>query len=319
MTAYRHVIQCPAYPDGGFVPPACAFERAGPEQAFRRWAPPSGKIVMMRATRRAKFTVAAAVLAAGAAACTVPGTTTGGATGHRDSAPPTSSAAVASALSQAGVESVTPDRRVGALFLGDTTTHTCSGSVLASASADLILTAAHCLLDGVDTTFVPGFGADAGDTWHVSSVYLDPRWLTEQDPEADYAIVRVTGDSDASLMSAAGGGLTLGSAPAVGTPVTVTGYPMGEGGSPLACRGAAESSPQGFPSLACAGLTDGFSGAPWVSGSTVTGLVGGLDGGGCDDDVSYSPRFDDRIARLLTRAEAGGPGDAAPAAPQSDC
>ncbi|WP_209917381.1 trypsin-like serine peptidase [Mycolicibacterium lutetiense] len=274
---------------------------------------------MMRGTRMAKFTVAAVVLAAATAACTFPGTTTSGAAAHPVSAAPSSSAAAVSALSQAGAESVTPDRRVGALFLGDTTTHTCSGSVLASASADLILTAAHCLLDGVDTTFVPGFGAGAGDTWHVSTVYLDSRWLAEQDPEADYAIVRVTGDSGASLMSAAGGGLALGSAPATGTPVTVTGYPMGEGGSPLACRGAAESSPLGFPSLACAGLTDGFSGAPWVSDSTVTGLVGGLDGGGCDDDVSYSPNFDDRIARLLARAEAGGPGDAAPSAPGSDC
>lgn len=274
---------------------------------------------MMRVTRMAKFTIAAAVMAAGAAACTVPGTTAGGAAGNLTTAPPSSMPAPANALSQAGVESVTPDRRVGALFLGDTTTHTCSGSVLASPSADLVLTAAHCLLDGVDTTFVPGFGAGAGDTWHVSSVYLDPRWLADQDPQADYAIVRVTGDSTASLLAASGGGLTLGSAPAAGSPVTVTGYPMGEGGSALACRGATESSQQGFPSLACAGVTDGFSGAPWVSGSTVTGLVGGLDGGGCDDDVSYSPRFDDRIARLLARAEAGGPGDAAPAALESDC
>ncbi|QRY49428.1 trypsin-like peptidase domain-containing protein [Mycolicibacterium septicum] len=275
---------------------------------------------MMQVTRMVKLTVAAAAMTAGVAACTGPGAmTAGGGTAAPAPAAPSSPPVAASPLSQAGAESVTPDRRVGALFLGDTTTHTCSGSVLASASGNLILTAAHCLLDGVDTTFVPGFDTSGGDTWHVSTVYLDPRWLAEQDPQADYAIVRVTGGSGASLLAAAGGGLTLGSAPAPGVPVTVTGYPMGEGGSPLACRGATEWSPQGFPSLACAGLTDGFSGSPWVSGSTVTGLVGGLDGGGCDDDVSYSPHFDDRIARLLVRAEAGGPGDAAPAALESDC
>nr|WP_238390517.1 MULTISPECIES: trypsin-like peptidase domain-containing protein [unclassified Mycolicibacterium] len=268
----------------------------------------------------AKLTVMAAVLAAVAAACTVPGATTaGGKSSSPTTVPPSSPHVVASPLSQAGAESVTPDRRVGALFLGDTTTHTCSGAVLASASGDLILTAAHCLLDGVDTTFVPGFGAGAGPTWHVSTVYLDPRWIAAQDPQADYGIVRVTGGSGADLLAAAGGGLTLGSAPAAGSPVTVTGYPMGEGGSPLACRGSTASSAQGFPSLACGGLTDGFSGAPWVSGSTVTGLVGGLDGGGCDDDLSYSPRFDGRIALLLARAEAGGPGDPAPAALESDC
>jgi hypothetical protein len=78
-------------------------------------------------------------------------------------------------------------------------------------------------------------------------------------------------------------------------------------------------SPSGFPSLACAGLSDGFSGAPWVAGSTVTGLIGGLDGGGCDDDVSYSPRFDDAVMRLLGRAEAGGDGDSAPTAFGSLC
>ncbi|CDO30323.1 trypsin-like serine peptidase [Mycolicibacterium porcinum] len=275
---------------------------------------------MMQVTRMVKLTVAAATMTALAAACAGPVTRTAGAgSAGPMTAPPTSPPVVASPLSQAGAESVIPDRRVGALFLGDTTTHTCSGSVLASTSGDLILTAAHCLLDGVDTSFVPGFGEGGGDTWHVDAAYLDPRWIAEQDPQADYAIVRVTGGSGASLLAAAGGGLILGSAPAQGSPVTVTGYPMGEGGSPLACRGATTWSPQGFPSLACGGLTDGFSGAPWVSGSTVTGLVGGLDGGGCDDDLSYSPRFDDHIGRLLARAEAGGPGDAAPAALESDC
>lgn len=265
-----------------------------------------------------KLTLAAALTTAAVAACTGPGDPAGSGTAGPTTAPPTSARDSARPLSQAGAEPVTPDPRVGALFLGDTTTHTCSGSVLASTTGDLILTAAHCLLDGVDAAFVPGFGEGGGDAWHVEAVYLDPRWIADQDPRADYAIVRVAGGNGAGLLAEAEGGLTLGSAPAPGSSVTVTGYQMGEGGGALACRGTATSS-QGFPSLACGGLTDGFSGAPWVSGSTVTGLVGGLDGGGCDDDVSYSPVFDHRIARLLVRAEAGGPGDAAPEALASDC
>ena len=68
----------------------------------------------------------------------------------------------------------------------------------------------------------------------------------------------------------------------------------------------------GFPSLACEGLVDGTSGAPWVSGATVTGLIGGLEGGGCAENVSYSAPFDEHTAQLLARAEAGGPGDTAP-------
>lgn len=221
--------------------------------------------------------------------------------------------------SLAAADAIDPDPRVGAVFLGADSWHTCSAAVLDSPGGDLILTAAHCLADGVETTFVPGFHDDADNPWHVSAVYLDPRWLADQDPRADFAIVRVSREDGVSVQAQAGGGLTLGVAPPAGTAVVVTGYPMGEGGGPLGCRGVTGTPEQGFPSLPCAGITDGFSGAPWVVGSNVAGLVGGLDGGGCDDDVSFSPRFGDAIARVLARAEAGGDGDAAPAALGGDC
>ncbi|MDV3125078.1 serine protease [Mycobacterium sp. 21AC1] len=217
---------------------------------------------------------------------------------------------------------VTPDPRVGALFLGGVgadSLHTCSAAVLDTPGGDLILTAAHCLADGVDTAFIPGFQEGADDVWQVGTVYLDSRWIAEQDPHADFAIARVSRDGRGLVQSETGEGLSLGSAPAAGSAVSVTGYPMGVGGGALGCRGVTGLSPEGFPSLQCAGLTDGFSGAPWVIGATVTGLVGGPDGGGCDDDVSYSPVFDDSVGRLLARAEAGGDGDAAPAAFATDC
>ncbi len=98
------------------------------------------------------------------------------------------------------------------------------------------------------------------DGWQVGAVYLDPRWIAEQDPMADYAIARVSRSDGARLESVAG-----------------------------------------------------FSGAPWITGSTVTGLIGGLDGGGCAEEVSYSPPFDDGLTALVSRAQAGGgPGDEAP-------
>ncbi|MBU8819681.1 trypsin-like serine protease [Mycolicibacterium goodii] len=218
------------------------------------------------------------------------------------------------------VRPASPDPWIGAVFLGGGPVHTCSGTVLASRTKDLVLTAAHCLVDGVDTTFVPGFEPDADDTdpWHVTAVYLDPRWLSDQDEQADYAIVRVGRHGDTTIGQQVGGGLALAAAPAAGTEVSVTGYPVGEGGA-LTCRGLTATAAEGFLSLRCAGVADGFSGAPWVVGSTVAGLVGGLDGGGCDDDISYSPRFDEGVVRLLARAEAGDPGDAAPAADAPTC
>jgi trypsin-like peptidase len=216
---------------------------------------------------------------------------------------------------------VPPDARIGALFLGAGDLHTCTAGVLDSKDGDLILTAAHCVAGGIDTTFVAGFSdaADPADIWRVDSIYLDPRWVTNQDPLADFAILRVARDAASTLEDEAGGGLTIGTAPKPGTVVNVTGYGLGVGGGPVGCKSETELAPGGFPSLPCGGLVDGTSGAPWTTGLTITGLIGGLDGGGCDENVSYSPPFDDGVVALLARAEAGGPGDEAPAVFDDDC
>ena len=217
---------------------------------------------------------------------------------------------------------VPPDPRVGAVFLGGGSLHTCTGGVLDSAAGDLILTAAHCVAEGVDATFVAGLKDTAApeDVWHVDAVYLDPRWLQNQDPLADFAIARVSRASGGSVQERAGGGLKLGPAPKPGTVITVSGYGMGVGGGPIGCRTATAPSNKGFPAFDCAELVDGLSGAPWIDGSNVTGVIGGLDGGGCSDEsVSYSPPFDDKVEQLLARAEAGGPADAAPTTFEDDC
>jgi hypothetical protein len=219
-------------------------------------------------------------------------------------------------------DSVPPDPRVGAVFLGAGSMHTCTGGVLHSAPGDLIITAAHCLADGVDTTFVAGLKDNAApqDVWHVDAVYLDPRWVKNQDPLADFAIARVSRDTGGSVEAQAGGGLKLGVAPKPGTVITVAGYGMGVGGGPIGCRTATAPSTKGFPAFDCAELVDGLSGAPWIDGSTVAGVIGGLNGGGCaDESISYSPPFDDAVEKLLARAEAGGPADAAPSVFDDGC
>lgn len=216
---------------------------------------------------------------------------------------------------------VKSDPVVGAVFLGAGELHTCTGAVLHSTTGDLIVTAAHCMASAYPTTFVPGFDgkADPADIWTVRAVYLDPRWLATHDPLADFAIVRVTRDDGASVESRVGRGLTVGTAPAPGTVVTVTGYPITVGGAPISCHGGTATVDGGFPSLQCAGLVAGTSGAPWLTDSTVVGVTGGLHGGGCDENVSYSPPFDGHILDLLHRAEAGGPADTAPEVFQDDC
>jgi hypothetical protein len=232
--------------------------------------------------------------------------------------PSSSSAATVATITAAPVP---PHPRIGAVFLGASDTHTCTGAVLDSAAGDLILTAAHCVAANVDTTFVAGFNdtADPANVWKVDATYLDPRWMKNRDPLADFAILRVVRDGGGSVESEAGGGFALGPAPKKGTVVSVTGYEVGIGGGPIGCEAPTELGPGGYPSLLCAGLVGGTSGAPWIVGPTIIGVVGGLDGGGCDETVTYSPPFDDGVVELLTRAEAGGPPDTAPADYTDDC
>ena len=227
-----------------------------------------------------------------------------GAATNRPPPPPTSATA----------GPVDADPLVGAVFLGSADLHTCTGSVLDSSTKNLILTAAHCLSSNLPTTFAPGFTEPAGTAarWAVDTIYLDPRWVARQDPLADFAIARVSRPDGRSVESVVGKGLTLGAAPIAGTIVKVTGYPLSVGGAPIGCRVGTATAPGGFPSLHCVGLVDGTSGAPWRTDAAVVGLIGGLDGGGCDEKVSYSPPFDGHVADLLHRAEGGGPGDAAP-------
>jgi hypothetical protein len=236
---------------------------------------------------------------------------------------------VTSALEQAVVDAahqviagpVNPDPRVGAIFFGDSDLHGCTAAVLHSTGGDLVLTAAHCLGPGVVASFVPGFAHKAAptDIWTVDVLYLDPRWVARKDPRADYAIVRVSRTNGGSVEAQVGSALSLAAAPAPGSRVSVVAYPAGVGGTPISCQAKTRITDSGYPELPCAGLADGTSGAPWISGSTVIGVIGGLHGGGCAESLSYSPPFDGHVTGLLARAEAGGAGDAPPAAFNDEC
>jgi hypothetical protein len=213
---------------------------------------------------------------------------------------------------------VDPDPRVGAVFFGGNL-HSCTASVVHSKGGDLVLTAAHCLSGGSQAGFVPGFAGDVADMWTLNQVFFDPRWVAGKDPRADYAIARVSGAGGGALEAHVGSALLLAAAPAPGSRVSVIGYPAGVGGLPVGCQASTAIAQSGFPSLACEGLVDGTSGSPWISGSTIIGLIGGLEGGGCAQNVSYSAPFDEHTAALLARAEGGGPGDSAPTDYEDPC
>jgi hypothetical protein len=216
---------------------------------------------------------------------------------------------------------VNPDPRVGAVFLSNSDLHACTGSVLHSTAGNLVLTAAHCLSAGGPVKFVPGFAraAPPDDVWTVDALYLDPRWPASKDPLADFAIARVGRPAGGSIEAVVGSALSLGSMPARGTRVSVIAYPAGVGGVPVGCQATTGLNAGGFPELPCAGLFDGTSGAPWISGSTIVGVIGGPHGGGCAENLSYSSPFDQHVTELLVRAEAAGPPDAPPSSYDDQC
>ena len=188
--------------------------------------------------------------------------------------------------------------------------HYCSASVVHSASADLVLTAAHCVYGiGTGTEFAPGFhdGTSPFGVWSVVQAYVDPRWSAYADPHYDVAVLRVAPRDGRRLESVVPGN-PLGAAPATGTYVTVDGYGAGSGGRPLTCTAPVYYT-GGFPSFDCGGLVDGVSGGPWLDNGTVVGVVGGLHQGGCTADTSYSAPFGPAVDALVARAAAGGRSD----------
>jgi hypothetical protein len=244
--------------------------------------------------------------------------------GHRAQSEPVMSnpdQAVAGVVNRVIAAAVDPDPRVGAFFLSGSDLHSCTGSVLHSAPGNLVLTAAHCLSAGGPARFVPGFAgkAEPENFWTVDALFLDRRWLANRDPRADYAIARVSRPAGGSVEALVGSALTLGATPARGSQVTVVAYPAGVGGLPIGCQTGTGLSDGGYPEFPCAGLVDGTSGAPWISGSSVTGVIGGLHGGGCAENLSYSSPFDEHIAEIFARAQADGPGDTPPSSFDDEC
>src|SRR6202034_1173726 len=182
--------------------------------------------------------------------------------GHQaQSAPPAGKheQAVVGTTNRVIAASVDTEPRVGERFLYCRDLHACTGSVLHSVAGNLLLTAAHCLSAGGPARFVPGFASNAApdDMWSVDAMYLDPRWLANNDSLDDYAIARVSRPAGGSVEALVGSALTLGTAAARDTQVTVVASPAGVGGLPIGCNANTGLSDDGYPELQCAGLVDG--------------------------------------------------------------
>lgn len=219
-------------------------------------------------------------------------------------------------------------RAIGALFMNSRAQHFCTSSVVDSAHGDVLITAAHCVSGtGANMVFAPGYhdGVSPYGRWRVTGVHLAPGWLKSRDPHDDFAFLTVAPQMIKGRLEGieqVTGAYQLGGLPRSGAAITVTGYPAGSDDKPISCRTTVFFT-GAFPSFDCRGYVDGTSGSPWLvhtaSGTSVVGVIGGKNQGGCVDSRSYSPPLTQDARRAYLRAADHDAPDVAPGPAGDGC
>ncbi len=175
--------------------------------------------------------------------------------------------------------------------------------------------------------FVPGFhgGSSPYGRWMVTAAYLAPGWVKGQDPLDDYAFLTVAPQKIHGRLTEieqTTGAYRLGTTARSGKRITVPGYPAGDGNDPISCRTTVLVR-HGFPSFYCPGYVNGTSGSPWVvdtaQGPTISGVIGGLNHGGCVAYSSYSSPLGQAARAAYVRALDNAIPDVAPAPGGDGC
>jgi hypothetical protein len=205
-------------------------------------------------------------------------------------------------------------------FVLDGTGYACSGSAVASAGQDVVMTAAHCVSDGAGHwathwTFVPGYddGREPYGSYPARTFYVPVPWTLDADEDDDVAFV-VVGTSRGQDVGAVVGGQPIQFGYRAATEA-VFGYPAlpPYTGQQLDwCQGALQPDPLGAEDegIACA-MTEGASGGPWLSDfdprtglGVITGVTAFRYSG--DDATLYSADLGRLAQALYERAASGG-------------
>ncbi|MEU6406258.1 trypsin-like peptidase domain-containing protein [Streptomyces sp. NPDC046985] len=201
--------------------------------------------------------------------------------------------------------------RVGALFSADKASalagnHFCTASVVHSPRHDLVLTAAHCLTEGADLVFAPGYrdGAAPYGVWKVVRHYVSRNWSGSQDEDSDVAFAVIAPQGGQNVEDAVGANQFATGTATGAKAVTVTGYPR-DAEAPVACTNMPSAHSGTQQRIDCPAFTGGTSGSPWVDRDRhVIGVLGGHEQGGSTPDTSYSVVFGAEAAALYGNATA---------------
>lgn len=161
--------------------------------------------------------------------------------------------------------------------------YSCSGTALNTPSGSIVITAAHCVIEGGSLpkrmAFVPAYnhGRRPFGTFRVEAAYVMPHWLHGENPDFDVAALKVMPNGEGTLADVVGarGYVTSKSRHAA---FEIFGYPAG------ALRGEElRSCPA--EGLGMDSLTNGFFGPPTIP--AVCDMAGGSSGGAWLVDGEY--------------------------------
>jgi hypothetical protein len=197
---------------------------------------------------------------------------------------------------------------VGALFFVNNGFHFCTASVISSAAGDLILTAAHCVVDSghqaANVEFFPGYhqvGKAPHGVWAVKDIFVAQKWLHGQNPNLDFAFLAVAPPAGTTRpIQQVTGALQLG----INRPWKRAIEPIGYNTintRPVECAThsfEAKTNQGNFLEFYCHDYQNGTSGSPWIvrydsrnGTGTVIGTIGGFQLGGDFEWASYSAYF----------------------------
>jgi hypothetical protein len=209
---------------------------------------------------------------------------------------------------------------VGALFLTGGKSHFCTASVVQSTVGDLIVGAAHCVWDrakpDADIVYVPEFHNEQEPygAWAVQTIYAEPGWVSDHNPNLDFAFLTVA-PLKGRTIQAVTGGLRVGILLGYLQTIEVIGYndsanSSKTGNEPIKCHTTSFKFRTNQMEFYCNDYNDGTSGGPWIIGynaktgtGTVFGVIGGYEEGGDVSWASYSAYFGVDTRDLFEAAE----------------
>ncbi len=205
---------------------------------------------------------------------------------------------------------------VGALFFTTgSQARFCTASVVNSLTFNLVLTAAHCVYGSApaaNIAYVPEWhqGVSPYGSWPVQSVTVASGWQKSQDPNLDFAFLKVAPPAGTQRpVQLVTGGLWLGVSTGYAHPIYVIGYNDTDS-QPIGCATSSFEFEATQMEFYCNSFWDGTSGGPWilhfnpVTGSgIVVGDIGGYEQGGDYPWASYTAYYSWPILRLYAQAQ----------------